>query len=194
MKRCGFVGLPPQTPLGETVLDREEASALLTKLEKQGHVHLAFYGFTMFADAPSSWARATAAPAAAGSYTARGSAGVADGPQKSNYRAVIDAESCTACGACIKRCPVDAIVEGPNHPSRTPAARAATTGVVAQHVGRGPGQVHRLRRVRDRVPGGGHRDGTGFGRRVVPRSIEHGGMGRKASRISRNAEQVKQVW
>ena len=25
MKRCGFVGLPPQTPLGETVLDREEA-------------------------------------------------------------------------------------------------------------------------------------------------------------------------
>ena len=53
MKRCGFVGLPPQTPLGETVLDREEASALLTKLEKQGHVHLAFYGFTMFAEAPA---------------------------------------------------------------------------------------------------------------------------------------------
>ena len=36
MKRCGFVGLPPQTPLGETVLDREEASKLLTKLEKRG--------------------------------------------------------------------------------------------------------------------------------------------------------------
>ena len=38
MKRCGFVGLPPQTPLGETVLDREEASKLLTELGEQGHV------------------------------------------------------------------------------------------------------------------------------------------------------------
>jgi hypothetical protein len=46
MKRCGFVGLPPQTPLGETVLDREEASALLGRFEKMGRVHLAFYGFT----------------------------------------------------------------------------------------------------------------------------------------------------
>ncbi len=52
MKRCGFVGLPPQTPLGETVLDREEASKLLTRLEKMGHVHLAFYGFTMSAESP----------------------------------------------------------------------------------------------------------------------------------------------
>ena len=32
MKRCGFVGLPPQTPLGETVLDREEASKLSPNL------------------------------------------------------------------------------------------------------------------------------------------------------------------
>ena len=52
MKRCGFVGLPPQTPLGENVLDREEASKLLGELEQMGHVHLAFYGFTMGAEAP----------------------------------------------------------------------------------------------------------------------------------------------
>ncbi len=52
MKRCGFVGLPPQTPLGETVLDREEASKLLGELEQMGHVHLAFYGFTMGAETP----------------------------------------------------------------------------------------------------------------------------------------------
>ena len=36
MKRCGFVGLPPQTPLGETVLDREEASKLLDKAREVG--------------------------------------------------------------------------------------------------------------------------------------------------------------
>ena len=52
MKRCGFVGLPPQTPLGENVLDREEASKLLDELAQTGHVHLAFYGFTMGAETP----------------------------------------------------------------------------------------------------------------------------------------------
>ena len=52
MKRCDFVGLPPQTPLGETVLDRDEALKLFGELEQMGHVHLAFYGFTMGAEAP----------------------------------------------------------------------------------------------------------------------------------------------
>ena len=116
MKRCGFVGLPPQTPLGETVLDREEASALLTKLEKQGHVHLAFYGFTMFAEAPQFMGTCNCCSCCCGVIHGPKLAGVAEGPQRSNYRAVIDAESCTACGACIKRCPVDAISEDPNHP------------------------------------------------------------------------------
>ncbi len=113
VKRCGFVGLPPQTPLGETVLDREEASALLTKLEKQGHVHLAFYGFTMFAEAPQFMGTCNCCSCCCGVIHGPKLAGVADGPQRSNYRAVIDTESCTACGACIKRCPVDAIVDGP---------------------------------------------------------------------------------
>ena len=52
MKRCGFVGLPPQTPLGENVLNAEDASKLLADLEQMGHVHLAFYGFTMGAETP----------------------------------------------------------------------------------------------------------------------------------------------
>jgi ferredoxin len=115
MKRCGFVGLPPQTPLGETVLDREEASQLLTKLGKQGHVNLAFYGFTMFAEAPQFMGTCNCCSCCCGILHGPKLAGLEyhQGPQRSNYRAVIDPEPCTACGACIKRCPVDAISEGP---------------------------------------------------------------------------------
>ncbi|MCU0559084.1 MAG: hypothetical protein MUD16_02690 [Desulfobacterales bacterium] len=92
MKRCGFVGLPPQTPLGETVLDREEATALLAKLEKQGHVHLAFYGFTMFAEAPQFMGTCNCCSCCCGILHGPKLAGLEfhDGPQKSNYRAVID--------------------------------------------------------------------------------------------------------
>jgi ferredoxin len=116
MKRCGFVGLPPQAPLGETVLDREEAMALMAKLEKQGHVHLAFYGFTMFAAAPQFMGTCNCCSCCCGILHGPKLASLdtsTEGPQKSNYRAVIDEEKCTACGACIKRCPVDAISEGP---------------------------------------------------------------------------------
>ena len=113
MKRCGFVGLPPQTPLGETVLDREEASKLLGRLEKMGHVHLAFYGFTMSAESPQFVGTCNCCSCCCGIFHGQKLAGVAEGAQKSNYRAVIDPEPCTACGACILRCPVDAISEGP---------------------------------------------------------------------------------
>lgn len=115
MKRCGFVGLPPQTPLGETVLDREEAMNLLDRLEKQGHVHLAFYGFTMFAEAPQFMGTCNCCSCCCGVLHGPKLAGLEyhQGPQRSNYRAVIDPEPCTACGACILRCPVDAIFEGP---------------------------------------------------------------------------------
>ena len=118
MKRCGFVGLPPQTPLGETVLDREEAKSLLAKLEKLGHVHLAFYGFTMFAEAPQFVGTCNCCACCCGIFHGSKLAGMelSEGPQKSNYRAVIEPDPCTACGACITRCPVDAISEGPKRP------------------------------------------------------------------------------
>jgi Na+-translocating ferredoxin:NAD+ oxidoreductase subunit B len=125
MKRCGFVGLPPQTPLGETVLDREEASKLLGRLEKQGHVHLAFYGFTMGAESPQFVGTCNCCGCCCGIFHGQQLAGVAEGPQRSNYRAVIDPEPCTACGVCIKRCPVDAIFEGPKRPSVIAAPRQA---------------------------------------------------------------------
>jgi electron transport complex protein RnfB len=113
MKRCGFIGLPPQTPLGETVLDREEASTLLTRLEKMGHVHLAFYGFTMSAESPQFVGTCNCCSCCCGIFHGQKLSGAAEAAQKSNYRAVINEETCTACGACILRCPVDAITEGP---------------------------------------------------------------------------------
>jgi len=113
MKRCGFVGLPPQTPLGETVLDREEASKLLLRLERMGHVHLGFYGFTMSAELPQFVGACNCCSCCCGVFRGQKLAGLAEGPQRSNYRAVVDPEPCTACGACILRCPVDAISEGP---------------------------------------------------------------------------------
>ena len=127
VKRCGFVGLPPQTPLGETVLDREEATKLLTELGKQGHVNLAFYGFTMFAEAPQFIGTCNCCSCCCGILHGPKLAGLdmsTKGPQRSNYRAVIDEEKCTACGACIKRCPVDAISEGPKRlPLACPCGR-----------------------------------------------------------------------
>ena len=123
MKRCGFVGLPPQTPLGETVLDREEALKLLDRLEKMGHVHLAFYGFTMSADSPQFVGTCNCCSCCCGIFHGQRLAGVSEGAQKSNYRAVIHDDVCNACGACILRCPVDAIAEGPTPVS--PAALAA---------------------------------------------------------------------
>jgi ferredoxin len=126
MKRCGFVGLPPQTPLGENVFGREEASKLLGELEQMGHVHLAFYGFTMSADTPQFVGTCNCCACCCGVFQGQTMAGVAESPQKSNYRAVIDPEACIACGVCSERCPVDAISEGPKIASSSTAAPGRT--------------------------------------------------------------------
>jgi Na+-translocating ferredoxin:NAD+ oxidoreductase subunit B len=111
MKRCGFVGLPPQTPLGENVVGREEASKLLGELEQMGHVHLAFYGFTMGAETPQFVGTCNCCGCCCGVFHGQKISGVEEGPQRSNYRAVIDPEKCITCGVCQERCPVDAIAE-----------------------------------------------------------------------------------
>ena len=83
---------------------------------RQWHVHLAFYGFTIFADAPQFMGTCNCCSCCCGVMHGPKLGGLdlsTEGPQKSNYRAVIDPEPCTACGACILRCPVDAIAEGP---------------------------------------------------------------------------------
>lgn len=109
MKRCGFVGLPPQTPLGENVVTREEADKLLRELEELGHVHLAFYGFTMGADAPQFVGTCNCCACCCGVLHGQKISGVEEGAQRSNYRAVVDPDTCISCGICIERCPVKAI-------------------------------------------------------------------------------------
>jgi Pyruvate/2-oxoacid:ferredoxin oxidoreductase delta subunit len=129
MKRCGFVGLPPQTPLGETVLNREEASKLLGELEQMGHVHLAFYGFTMGAESPQFVGTCNCCACCCAIFQGKAIAGLADGPQRSNYRAVIDSESCTSCGVCIERCSVNAIAADENGKSKVEREKCIGCGV-----------------------------------------------------------------
>jgi len=114
IKRCGFVGLPPQTPLSDYVLDREQALKLFTQIEVEGHVHTGFYGFISEAESPQFVGCCNCCGDCCGILRAINEFGVSEGPQKSNYRAVQDKESCLACGLCISRCQVNAIIEGEN--------------------------------------------------------------------------------
>ena len=186
MKRCGFVGLPPQTPLGETVLDREEASKLLDRLEKQGHVHLAFYGFTMSAESPQFVGTCNCCSCCCGVFHGQKLAGVAEGPQRSNYRAVVDAGPLHGLRRLHQAVPGGRHLRGPE--ALAHGASLCGCGVGARQVGGGPGQVHRLRRLRDRVPHRCHRDGAGLRGGVVPRPVEHGRVGRDAPGVSGRAE------
>jgi ferredoxin len=111
VKRCGFVGLPPQTPLSEHVLDREQALKLFTQLEEEGHVHTGFYGFISGAETPQFVGCCNCCGDCCGILRAVNDWGLAEGPQRSNYRAVLNAESCIACGDCVERCQVHAITQ-----------------------------------------------------------------------------------
>ncbi|MFC1966570.1 ATP-binding protein [Chloroflexota bacterium] len=111
MKRCGFVGLPPQTPLSENVLDREQASKLFGELEEMGHVHLGFYGFTRGAESPQFVGCCNCCGDCCAILRGINDFGLSEAPQRSNYRAVINLEDCTSCGVCTERCQVHAISE-----------------------------------------------------------------------------------
>ena len=123
VKRCGFLGLPASTPLGEHVLSREEADQLLCKLESLGHVHNATYGFTMTAKEPQFVGSCNCDRHACGVFNNHFPT------QASNYRAVIDPEKCTACGVCNDRCPVTAIAEDVKGKSAVWRAKCIGCGV-----------------------------------------------------------------
>jgi electron transport complex protein RnfB len=114
VKRCGFVGLPPETPLSDNVLDREQALRLFTQLEEEGHVHTGFYGFISGADAPQFVGCCNCCGDCCGILRAMNDLGLAEGPQRSNYRAVLKEEDCVGCGDCVERCQVHAITQDPN--------------------------------------------------------------------------------
>ena len=105
VKRCGFIGLPPTTPLSENVLTREEAKKLFIEIESYGTmVHTAFYGFTMSADSPQFVGTCTCCNCCCGILNSQMLAGLKESVQRSNYRAVKDYEKCTNCGECVRRC------------------------------------------------------------------------------------------
>ena len=112
--RCGFIGVPPQTPLSDHILDRGQAEKLFSQLEEEGHVHTGFYGFIMGAERPQFVGSCNCCSDCCGILQAMNELGIAEGPQRSNYRAVHDEGTCTACGTCTTRCQVHAIVEGEN--------------------------------------------------------------------------------
>jgi len=109
LKRCGFNGLPPETPLSEHVLDREDAMALFQQIEDEGHVHLGFYGYTTGAKEPQFVGCCNCCGDCCGVLRGTNDLGLTEGPQRSNYRAAIDLDSCIQCGDCIERCQVSAI-------------------------------------------------------------------------------------
>jgi len=136
VKRCGFVGLPPETPLSDNVLDREQALRLFTQLEEEGHVHTGFYGFISGADTPQFVGCCNCCGDCCnccgdccGILRAMNDLGLAEGPQRSNYRAVLQEENCVGCGDCVERCQVHAITQDANGIARISRERCIGCGL-----------------------------------------------------------------
>ena len=112
VKRCSFTGLPPQTPLSDDVLDREQALTLFSELEEMGHIHLAAWGYAS-ADSPALYnGGCQCCGDCCGILRGITDWGLPESPQRSNYRAAFDSDLCSSCGVCIERCQMGAVTEG----------------------------------------------------------------------------------
>ena len=105
IKRCGFVGLPPQTPLSENVLTREEALKLWEELDAMGTMVIeGFYGFTMGAEEPQFVGGCHCCGCCCTILQGGRMGHLTETVQRSNYRVVKDHDKCTNCGECVRRC------------------------------------------------------------------------------------------
>ena len=109
LRRCGFTWLPPETPLSDDVLDRDHAMALFTQLEDEGVVHTGFYGSAEGTRTPQFVGCCNCCGDCCAALRGINEWGADEGPQRSNYRAVLRSEVCLACGDCVERCQVHAI-------------------------------------------------------------------------------------
>ena len=109
LKRCGFGGLPAETPLSENVLSREQAIELFAQLEDEAVVHTGFYGSVKGSKAPVFVGCCNCCDDCCALLRGINEWGADESPQRSNYRAVLNEESCISCGDCVQRCQVHAI-------------------------------------------------------------------------------------
>ena len=105
VKRCGFVGLPPQTPLSENVLTREEAIKRWEELDAMGNMVIeGFYGFTMGAEEPQFVGGCHCCGCCCTILQGGRMGNLTETVERSNYRVVKDYDKCAACGECVRRC------------------------------------------------------------------------------------------
>ena len=105
IKRCGFVGLPPQTPLSENVLTRVEAIKRWEELDAMGTMVIeGFYGFTMGAEEPQFVGGCHCCGCCCTILQGGRIGKLTETVERSNYRVVKDSKKCTSCGECVRRC------------------------------------------------------------------------------------------
>jgi hypothetical protein len=103
VKRCGFVGLPPQTPLSENVLTRDEAIKRWEELDAMGTMVIeGFYGFTMGAEEPQFVGGCHCCGCCCTILQGGRMGKLKETVQRSNYRIVKDNKKCISCGECVR--------------------------------------------------------------------------------------------
>ncbi len=143
IRRCGFVGLPPQTPLSENVLTREEAVKLWKELDAMGTMVIeGFYGFTMGAEEPQFVGGCHCCGCCCTILQGGRMGNLKETVQRSNYRAVKDFEKCQSCNECVRRCQFYAHTLDKTKPGRPLYNREKCVGCGSCGMGCPAGALH----------------------------------------------------